>query len=139
MDASVKRTNIYKSIKKFFWDSLYSEKGYNVVFDKEFSPPQDVDNWINILLENLESDVVSSAGISIYIFTRKDTEGNKVTEIRDDVIDYLRDGFLDLYDENMDKFGGGRIYIESENGISHVGDETKMISIVCTLRWGAKW
>ena len=140
MDASLKRQNISTSIKKFFWDSLYSNHGYNVVFDKEFSPPenQDTDNWINILIENLEPDVVSLVDLSIYIFTRKDTEGNKINEIRDNIMSYLLTGHMDLYDETMTKFGGAMIYIDYEDGIRHVSDESKMISIVCTLKWGAK-
>lgn len=141
MDATLKEANLWKSIKKFFWDGLSSSE--NIFFDRILTAPDNTPNtWVCILLEQLYPRTVSSAFMPIYIFSKHDEEGDKIRVLRDSILELLYPGYIAFYDTEKDPWeivGGIHITVEPQSRIIYNPDKTKMIYLSSRLRWGAKW
>lgn len=141
MDPTLKETNIWKSVKKFFWDGLSDSE--NIFFDRILTAPQNTpDRWICVLIEQLYPRTVSTALMQIYMFSKNDDEGDNIRMLRDTIIDLLYPEYIALYDTEKSPWeiiGGILITIEPQSKIIYNPDKTKMIHMSHRLRWGAKW
>jgi hypothetical protein len=95
LDASARESNLRDSLKKFFVDNLTTANGIAVTFDKALNAPvfQDktVDRWVSITLGPVSLDTMSDIIFEIYICTRRDNEGYRLSQLRDTVMGYLVD------------------------------------------------
>lgn len=138
LDPTVLETQLRASVKKFFVDNMETENGVKVGFDRTVSPPAgDHKQWVNVSLDNIIVKQVSDAVLNIYLFTRDDIEGTKLSQLRDTLFQYLYEGYIDYYDSEWNKVGGMLLFIDEESGIQYVSDSTKMKSLIATLRWSA--
>lgn len=139
MDPTNKETNIRRSIKKFFVDGITTTP---VFFDRSFTMNPQSDEWLNIILEAIRPRDVSIASMLIYLNTANDLEVDKLSLLRDTVVELLEPGRVDLYDTFVTpwvKVGGMQLIIESQSRMRYTPDQSKMCWIRTTLRWGAVW
>lgn len=141
MDATLKETNIWRSVKKFWLDELPEIKIFfdNIVVTPTFP---DVDNWIVIKVEGLTPEQVSYAFMTIFMFSRKDAEGDDLVALRDEVINALFPGFINLYDTSESpwtKIGGILVQDITQSRTVPSPGSSRMRYIESTLRWGAVW
>jgi hypothetical protein len=145
MDATLKETNLWRSLKKFFVDGL---KGTGIVpyFERVLHrPTKDApEKWINVMLENPVPGHVSDASMTIFCFSKKDLEGDELADVRDEVINLLYVGYIDLYDattdpDNWTKVGGIKVTVNNQSNTIYNPDNSKMIYIQTILKWGAVW
>lgn len=143
MDASLKETNVWKSIKKFFVDGL---NGTDITpyFERPFVRSTDnaPDKWVTILLENIVPHHVTDANLTVFCFSKQDHEGDELVYIRDTIIDLLYPGTIDFYDTSVDpwvKIGGMSVFVVGQSDNTHNPDQSKMRYIQNVLKWGAVW
>ena len=154
LDESAKLSNIYGSVKKYFVDRLVTIEGISLDFDKTYTDAYAslldlVNQWVIIALEPDDMETLSSLRLSIYLYSRRDAEGDDLAALRDTVMAYLRDrtqtdGFarVELFNTadpaNWISIGGGVLLVDNESGVYRAKDETKFMYISVTLRWGTK-
>ena len=142
MDATLKEVNIRKSIKKFFVDGLPNIK---VFFDRELNTawfPSGPAQWVTVYLQGLRPGHVSNAYMPVYIFTKQDREGELISELRDTVFELLEPGSIPLYNTSVSpwiKIGGLMLTNMSQSGIIYHEDQSKVVVMHNTLKWGAVW
>jgi len=142
MDATLKEVNLKKSIKKFFVDGLPS---WELNFDKILTPDlMDTDKrqWMSALLEGGSLGTVSSVQMSLFLFSRKDIEGQDLAAFWDEVMTLLYPGTFDLYNTSIIpwvKIGGVVIDVLSHSNSDETPDGTKMKWVQTELRWTALW
>ena len=139
-DPTILETNLSKSIKKFFWDNIYTTESIPVYFDRIY---QDVDNavlrWICVRTRNLEVAQVSSVELMVDLFTKRDAEGDLLTALRDTVFGYLL-GTIELYDVSESawpQIAAMKIFHSPDSGVVYLPDNGKMKTMISTLKWGA--
>ncbi len=142
LHPTLSQTNIWRSVKKFFLDGL--DSSIEVYFDRILTAPRSdtPDQWVSVLLYEIEPKVVSEAFMPIYMFSKNDPEGDKLYLLRDSILELLYPGYIDLYDTTVDpweKFGGITIILKPQGKVTYNPDKTKMISFLPMLKWGAKW
>ena len=95
LDATAKESNLKDSVKRYFIDSLYKTEGVHVTFDKYLSTPSvqghKVDRWVSINFGSLAMSSMSQFILRIFPCTRADSEGFKLSQLRDKVFKYLVD------------------------------------------------
>lgn len=143
MDASLKETNVWRSIKKFFVDGL-NETDITPYFDRILQRPSDnaPNKWVNILVENIEPHHVSDASMTIFCISKEDHEGDELSAIRDTIIELLYPGHIDFYDTSVDpwvKVGGMVVINDGQSNTIYNPDQSKMLYIQNILKWGAVW
>lgn len=139
MDATLKETNLWKSIKKFWIDNLSPTPVY---FDRIFENGRTDNQWVSIIVDGLRPAHVHRASMRVYLVSKNDAEGDDLASLRDTVVDLLEPGRIDLYDVSLDpweKIGGIMVAIDSQTSPSKVPGNRKIKSIQTTLRWGAVW
>ena len=139
MDATNKETNVRRSIKKFFFEGIADVPIY---FDRSFTANAPSDQWISVILQALRPRAVSIMSMPIYLNTTNDIEGDKLSMLRDKVVELLEPGRLDLFDTFQTpwvKVNGIQLVIESQSRLRFGPDQSKTCWIMTTLRWGAKW
>ncbi len=142
MDATLKETNIKRSIKKFFVDGLTEIPVY---FDREITSAQiekGPKKWVTIYLEGLTPRHVSEAQLFVYLFVKGDPEGDELTELRDTVFELLESGTISLYDtykEPWEKVGGLFVVPLTPSRVAYHSDQSKMIVLNHVIRWGTVW
>jgi hypothetical protein len=98
LDPSARESNLRDSIKKFFVDALVTAEGVPVTFDKALSSPniqgKEVDKWCSIVFGPIVLDTMSDIIIDVYCCTRRDSEGYKLSQLRDKVMGYLVDASM---------------------------------------------
>ena len=138
LHPTLSEANLRRSVKKFFLDGL---PGKHVIFDRSFSPPEDQNilEWVHIRTGNMLPRIVSEAVVTIYMFTRQDLEGDRLAELRDEVMELIYPCHLTLYDESWNNVGG--IIFEVDNASDHKYTENseKVEFITLILQWGGKW
>ena len=144
LDATLKETNIWRSIKKFFIENTGSgSPSYPVYFDRVIVAGNFTDEqWINVTVENVIPNYVSHAVMTIYLCSRFDREGDELACMRDFVLQYLYSGYIDLYDTTTDpwkKIGAMKLFIKEQSDTLYNPDRSKMIYFLCLLKWGAVW
>lgn len=143
LDPTVSEAAISGSIRKFFWDGLYTANGTYVSFDATTSPPEDtsIKEWVNVDIGNIRPDQVSESSLHIYLLTTEDLEGVKLDTLADQVLELLYEGFISLYDTSFNETNTG-IQVKIENSAREPfakDNKTKLRYILATIRWGAKW
>ena len=95
LDATAKESNLKDSVKRYFIDSLYKTEGVHVTFDKYLSTPSvqghKVDRWVSINFGGIAMSSMSQFILRIFPCTRADSEGFKLSQLRDKVFKYLVD------------------------------------------------
>ena len=97
LDATARKANALDSVKKYFVDSIFTEKKVPLSFDKALSVPKvqgspsTVDKWVNILIGIWDPDTLSEFILTIFCCTRKDNEGFKLAQLVDNVSEFLID------------------------------------------------
>ena len=143
MDSTLKETNLWRSVKKFFVDGLESTD-ITPYFDRVVQRQSSdlPSKRINVLIENPVPGHVSDASMTIFCFSAEDREGDELAEIRDEVIGLLYPGVIDLYETSNDpwtKVGGIKVIVNGQSNTIYNPDNTKMMYIQTTLKWGAVW
>jgi hypothetical protein len=153
LDETAKLSNIMRSLKKYFVDSLHTAESIQLDFDKSYQDvyaalPGRVDQWIIIALNPSNMDSLAELAFTIYMYSRKDPEAVDLFILRDKVMGYLidiaqTDGLarMTLYDVAWTPIGAAVIVLpagrqESDNFVAK--DGTKFRYISASLRWGAK-
>lgn len=95
LDPSARESNLRDSLKKYFIDNLETASSIPVTFDKALSAPEIqgkvVDKWVSITLGPVSLDTMSDIIFEIYLCTRRDNEGYRLSQLRDTVMGYLVD------------------------------------------------
>ena len=153
LDETAKLSNIMRSIKKYFVDSLYTAESIQLDFDKSYQDvyaalPDRVDQWVIIAFDRSDMSTLAKLGITFYMYSRKDPEAVNLFVLRDKVMAYLidttqTDGLarMSLYDAAWAQIGAAVIVLpagrhESDNFVAE--DGTKFRYISASLCWGAK-
>ena len=143
MDATLKETNIWRSVKKFWIEGLSDTEIFFDNLTVTSSYPA-VNNWIVVKAEGLTPRQLSFAYMTIFMFSRKDAEGDALVALRDKVMNLLSDGYLDLYDtetgdDPWEKIGGILIEDISQSTTIPSPGPSRMRYVQTTLKWGAVW
>lgn len=156
IDSTARESNIRDSVKKYFVDGLVTGKGIQVTFDKYLSTPKiqglpaEVDKWVSIMFGEMVIDSLSYIYIDIVCCSKQDSEGFKLAQVRDSVMDLLvnSDGestsmiSIPLYRSRRDGawtlIGHMGITNIRETGSDEAPDGVKFKVITIALRWGAK-
>lgn len=102
IDPTLSEQCFRRSVKKYFVDNLYTIDGIYLGFETEFQEPEETDGtpiteWINFHFDGLSPDSTLGHGrVAAYLFTRGDTDGSKLSILRDKLMEYLLD--LDMPD-----------------------------------------
>jgi len=153
LDETAKLSNIVRSFKKYFVDSLYTTESIPLDFDKSYQDvyaalPGRVDQWIIIALNLSKMDTLAAFDFTIFMYSRKDPEAVNLFVLRDKVMGYLIDATqtdglarMTLYNATWAQIGAAVIVLpegrhESENIVAEDGTKFRFIS--ASLRWGAK-
>jgi len=151
LDATAKIVNVKKSVRKYFLDNLYTIDGYEVTFDKGFTPPKvqgvEKNQWysLNFLESNNESK--ASQDIEIIIASRNDPEGDTVMAMRDTLFKYIvgdegGQRSITLYNcdnpASLVSLGGMLIIPRINTGVLEAEDNTKYILFPITILYGVK-
>ena len=93
LDSTAKESNLKDSVKRYFIESLYKTEGVHVTFDKYLSTPRiqgkAVDRWVSINFGSLAMSSMSQFILRVFPCTRSDSEGFKLSQLRDKVYKYL--------------------------------------------------
>jgi len=156
LDATARKANIMDSIKKYFVDSIQTESGIDITFDKRLSTPpitqgHAVTRWVTCKIGPIVSDNLSTVFVKLYCCTRSDSEGFRLAQLRDTVVGYLTDTTQTdtmrriVFYRSMPPGGGAWTAIGSfvidewtESEDLEAPDSTKYITITCRLRFGSK-
>ena len=149
LDATVRESNVWDSIRKFFVDNLArGGSAIPVMFDAGISSPKIsgnkvVEKWLNVEQGRIESETVSSYEFRVVCCSRNDMEGFKLTQLRDTLMQYLKpngeEGIMDLYNsQTWTKVAGMIIIVGQESERLNASNEVKFKVIPLTLKWGAK-
>lgn len=134
---TISEANIRRSLKKHFVDNLETVESVTVMFDRLYQDPHnDVTKWICVRTQDLLPDHVSSIDAVIYLFTKRDQEGDLLAELRDTVFNYMINP-IPLYDISWNVVGYMKVFHESESDTAYLPDNGKMKSMVFSLKWGA--
>lgn len=151
LDATALLINVKKSIRKYFLDNLYATAGYEITFDKGFTPPKvqglEKDNWYSINFISNNNDNQAVQDIDIIISSRVDPEGDIVIGMKDTLFAYLvgdegGQRSIALYNcanpASLVSIGGMLIIPESASGVIEAEDGTKYIMQPIRLLYGVK-
>jgi hypothetical protein len=140
MDPTILETNLKRSVRKFFWDNIYTTEGINLYFRRIYQPPDNaIVKWVCIRLKNLDIAQVSSVELLIDLFTKGDVEGDELGELRDTVFQYLL-GSIPLYDVSESAWpsiGSMVVYPDPDSDVVNLPDNGKMKTMFNILKWGA--
>ena len=74
LDATARLSNVMDSLKKYFFDSLYTTEGKEVMFDKSLSTPdladKSIDRWVVINFGALDMGTLSEFYLNIFVCSR---------------------------------------------------------------------
>ena len=151
LDATVRESNVWDSIRKFCVDNFARASAIPLGFDSGLTVPkvsgnQTVEKWVNVEQGQITSATVSEYYFRIICCTRKDNVGFKLTQLRDTVMGYLKpdgaQGIMPLYQTREagapTLVGGMIIYVGQESERLEADNEVKFKIIPIVLRWGAK-
>ena len=153
LDPTARLANVKDSLKKYFVDSIYTAESIQLTFDKGLSTPNiqgtAVNRWVSINFGTVDMDHMGTLILNIYCCTRQDSEGFKLAQLRDTVMNYLSDTTqtdgmkrITLYRSRASgswtELGGLVVQDVIESGQLEAPDETKYRILTATLRWSAK-
>lgn len=153
LDPTARRANIKDSLKKFFVEELEDGKGVELMFDKSLASPDllghDVNRWVNIDIGDLDRGYMSQIHIEIYCATRKDSEGFRLAQLTDTVMELLTDPDISDGMKRIPFYRShptdpwtslGSLVVQEiiESREMESVDETKYIIMSCLLRTASK-
>lgn len=144
MDTTQRETDIWRSVKKFWLDGLTDIKVFfdNIVISS-VAPSEN--QWIVVKLENIMPGHVSTARMTVFLFTREDSEGDDLTTLRDTAMNLLSEGYIDLYNtepeegDSWQKVGSMLVDEFNQSRTIPSPGPSRMRYIETTLKWGAVW
>ena len=95
LDPTAREANVRDSLKKFFRDGI--GQTYTLSFDKGLATPRiqgqpsEVDRWVNIAIGTVNLSIPSEIWVRMFLCTRKDAEGFRLAQLRDNVVGDLID------------------------------------------------
>jgi len=93
MDQKISRQNLWLSVKKYFTDNIETALGIKCIFGSSFSMlDTGLDRWVAITKGRASIGMGKSVGVlNIFVCTRRDPEGDALTELLDIIIDNITD------------------------------------------------
>ena len=153
LDPTARESNIRDSIKKYFVDNINRTEGLALLFDKFMTTPKvqgiEVDKWVAVMIGDISLNTLSDVTLEIYCCTKKDSEGFKLAQVRDNVMQYLVDtdqtdcaARITLYRSSATEawvaVGTMIVQIDSESRQMDAEDNSKFKIITVRLIWAAK-
>jgi len=153
LDATARLSNVMDSLKKYFFDSLYTTEGKEVMFDKSLSTPdladKSIDRWVVINFGALDMGTLSEFYLNIFVCSRNDAESFKNAQLRDVVMSYLSDTTttdgmrrIPLYQSSATVawtlIGAFVVQEVTEGPLFEAEDMTKYRQLTVRLRWASK-
>ncbi len=152
LDPTARRANIKDSIKR--WAVADIETATRpVTFEKWLSIPDIVggaEKWVSFNLGPVDRGVLSDIVLEILCCTRKDSEGFKLAQLTDNVMEQLTDTTMSdgmkripfyksaLLLADWVLIGGIMVQDVKESGEMESSDATKYIILTCRLRTASK-
>jgi len=153
LDSTAKEAYVKDSLKKFFVDSFFTTEGIKLTFDKGLAVPKvqgiEIDRWISITFGSVAMSFMSSFDLDIYICTKRDDEGKRLSILRDIVVGYLTDTAqtdgmkrITLYSSHPSSawtdIGSFLVTDIIESSYFTTEDETKYKIVTARLKWATK-
>ena len=141
------------SVKKYFIDNLQTTENVPLFFDWMEDIPVDSNgvkllSWIIISFGYVQLGTVAECSVNVHIFTRNDFESQNLNILMDKVNSYIINedavnGLHTIPYYNTISLpwvvNGGIIpFIRNIYGVESLKDNTKMRTILLTMRWGSK-
>jgi hypothetical protein len=148
-------SNVWKSLKKYFVDTLYNGESIELNFDKAYyktlvDDANKVKEWITLALDRIAiPGNIQQAAFRIYLHVREDVEQEELYALTDKVKGYLYDYNMDdgllripLFDTlgKVDstewvEAGSMILYVVGESEIYYADDGTKFRWITVLVKW----
>ena len=147
LDSTAQKKNFYYSLKKYIIDDLFTVNGIYILFDNFLPPDISVDRWVAIIQLPLSRDTLSEYGFDLYCVTRRDYEGEQLTELIDLVAGYFvsdtaqTDGFIRIpfYDAVTQTQNGSMVITNcSEGNQMEAPDQSKFVILSITAKMASK-
>jgi hypothetical protein len=140
LDVTLRETDIWRSIKKFWIDGIPNTK----VYFNEFvvTPKTELDKWICVDIEGLRPAHVSNLTMTVFMFTKSDIEGDDLAALRDQIMELLFPGRITLYNTTTTPWtaaGGIIVDIVFQSVVSKTVSKADMKYIETILRWASVW
>lgn len=149
LDPTARRTNFKDSVRKFFIDNVRSVGGLQVTFDKGFGVPKvqgtEVDKWVSVNFGDIELKTLTRSELRVYCCSRNDSEGFKLAQTRDTVVEHLTDADktdtmkrINLYKTTPSSWTViGTMVISNimDMGEGELEDGTKFLLLNVTIMW----
>ena len=141
------------SVKKYFIDNLQTTENIPLFFDWMEDIPVDSNgvkllSWIIISFGYVQLGTVAECPVNVHIFTRNDFESQNLNILMDKVNSYIINedavnGLHTIPYYNTISLpwvvnGGIMPFIRNIYGVESLKDNTKMRTILLTMRWGSK-
>lgn len=147
LDSTAKKRNFIFSIKKFIVEEIYDSNGILPIFD-EFLPPEESTNeWIFVDFGPLDLQVMSVFSFDIFCVTRRDYEGDRLSELIDIVSGVFYDNTttdglkrVPFYDAVTHIQNGSMVITGCEEGKGgmETPDKSKFSILTITARMASK-
>lgn len=149
LDPTLQETLLKRSVRKYFVDNIATAKGKLVFFDRTYFIPKvgtaDATDWFMFHFGKIDIDILSRCVLQIYCFSRKDADGELLSELVDIVKDVLfdhdaTDGLKKIpYYDGAGNIVTGIVPMVQTIFEEEVGaDGTKFKVISVRLNWGTK-
>ena len=158
IDATIREANVKDSLRKYLVEAA-RVAGLPIVFDKGMEVPKssqgqplDVDKWVSIKWGDFFVGSLAVFHFTIFVLSRKDNEGYKLSQTRDKVYDWLLDTSqtdtcprIKLYRSvpgvaasSWEVIGGMMLQVTNDFGKEYTAsDGTKFKYATCRVVWGA--
>ena len=156
LDPTARESNLRDSLKKYFVDNIYTGHSIELTFDRGIQAPKiqgspsETDRWVGVVVGPLDRGTLGEFTITVFCCTRKDSEGFRLAQLTDTVMDYLSDtdqtdGMrrIPFYRSRPAPASWtllGQLMVQDvmESGQLEAEDGTKYKALTCRLRWAAK-
>jgi hypothetical protein len=147
LDSTAQKRNFYYSLKKYVIDNLFTGNNIYLLFDNFLPPDSSVNRWVAVIQLPLNRDTLSEYGFELYCVTRRDYEGEQLTELIDLVAGYFlsdttqTDGFMRIpfYDAVTQIRNGSMVITNcSEGNQMEAPDQSKFIVLSITAKMASK-
>ena len=150
MDATLKLTNVKKSLKKYFLYFFTTTNNVKVIYDKwlvkEYLATQTAGKWIFINFGEPIIATLSSLEVTLIACSKGDPEGVELSKLQDFIVECLTDTtsdrkIVDFYNTYTSPWTliGGIVIKQTGGGKESLGDENVNVSVInVRAKWGAK-
>lgn len=149
LDPTLQETLFKRSVRKYFVDELETIRGQYLTFDTAYSIPvvngTELNSWYGFHFGDINLDILSTCMLEIYCFSRKDTDGENLSTLRDTLMDVLfddqaTDGLkkIPYLNQAMQMITGIVPLVSHQSEEDKGADGTKFKLVTVKLRWGTK-